>query len=123
MARAVSALAAAQDITVAHLTDRFDPATRDVEWMRTLRDEGWVIVSGDTRIWRSPAERAAWHEAGLTAFFLDETWSNRKFWTKSVEIVRWFPIVIETAKACAPGSGFRLPFQGREPKLIYEPTT
>jgi ribonuclease BN (tRNA processing enzyme) len=61
IARAVRELASAQGIEVVHLTDKFDPSTPDVEWISSLRREGdWIIVSGDIRISKSRAERAAW---------------------------------------------------------------
>lgn len=121
MARAVAELARAQGIEVIHLSDRFARSTPDIEWIQQLRDEGWIIISGDPRISRNPAEREAWHESGMTAFFLDNGWANKKFWVQAAEIVRWFPIIVETAKECSVGAGFILPFQGKEPKIVYRP--
>lgn len=121
LARAVAELARAQDIEVIHLSDRFPRDARDEEWMLALRSEGWIIISGDTRISRGKTERAAWHESGLTAFFLGDGWSSKKYWIQATELVRWIPIIIETSNHCRPGSGFLLPFKGKEPKRIYEP--
>ncbi|WP_333672882.1 hypothetical protein [Elioraea tepidiphila] len=43
----------------------------DVQWMKDLAAEGgWVVVTGDERIIRNPAERAVWRASGLTTFFL-----------------------------------------------------
>jgi len=122
MARAVAALAASQGHEVVHLTDRFDAATPDMLWIPAIKTEGFIIVSGDPRITRNPANREAWHESGLTAFFLADAFSERRFWVQAEEIVRWFPKILETAKSCRAGSGFLLPFKGSEPKLIYEPS-
>jgi hypothetical protein len=120
--QALALLAQAQGVEVRHLLDRFAASTPDLEWISKLREEGdWVIVSGDTRISRSVAERAAWHESGLTAFFLGDGFSSRKFWVQAGELVKWCPIIVDTAKRCTTGSGFLLPFKGSEPKLIYEP--
>ncbi len=119
MSQAIGALAKSQGTEVIHLSDRFhDRSIPDVEWILAIREEGWIIISGDTR---SPAERAAWHESGLTAFFLDDSWARRKFWVQAGELVRWWPIVMDTAKDCASGSGYRLPFKGDKPILIYTP--
>lgn len=82
MARGCAEFARAQHVEVIHLTDRFAPDTPDVDWIVAIKDEGWVLVSGDTRITRNPVERAAWHESGLTAFFLDDGWSSKKFWVQ-----------------------------------------
>lgn len=121
LARAVSELARAQGIEVIHLSDRFARNTPDEEWMLALRSEGWVIISGDTRITRGKIERAAWHESGLTAFFFGDGWSSRKYWVQATELVRWIPIIVKIASDSRPGSGFLLPFKGKEPKQIYEP--
>ncbi len=122
MADAVALLARAQRIEVVHLSEQFDPSTPDIEWIRALRGQDVVLISGDARITRNPVERAAWQESGLTAFFLDDGWASKKFWVQAAELVRWCPIIIETARSCAPGSGYRLPFKGAEPKLIYQPS-
>jgi hypothetical protein len=121
MARAIGALAAAQGHEVVHLTDRFDAATPDAVWIPQIREDGFIIVSGDPRITRNPANREAWHESGLTAFFLGDGFSDRRFWVQAEEIVRWFPRIVDAVKTCTPGSGFLLPFKGSEPKLIYKP--
>ena len=55
------------------------------------------------------------------AFFLAEGWAQRRFWIQAMELVRWFPIIIETARRCQPGSGFLLSFKGSEPNRIYPP--
>jgi hypothetical protein len=120
MAEALTALARAQGIEVFHLSQLFDRATTDVVWIQSLRQEGdWIIISGDLRITKSPAEREAWRESGLTAFFLADNWSSRKFWVQAPELIRWFPIIVETAKSCNPGSGFLLKFQGTKPEPLY----
>jgi hypothetical protein len=121
MARAIATLAAAQEIEIVHLQDRFDPSTPDHEWIPRIRDEGFIIISGDPRITRNPANRQAWLESGLTAFFLADGWAQRRFWIQAGELVRWFPIIIETVRRCQPGSGFLLPFRGSQPNRIYPP--
>jgi len=127
MARAIAELAQAQGIEVIHLSQKFERNTRDVDWIRQLHEDhedeedDWIIVSGDTRISRSKAERATWHESRLTAFFLDNGWSSKKFWVQAAELVRWWPLILETSRKCSPGSGFLLPFKGSTPKQIYNP--
>lgn len=69
-AKALRILAEVQEYEIVHLSERFERDARDPEWLGTLGREGdWVIVSGDPRITRGRAERRAWHESGLTAFF------------------------------------------------------
>lgn len=121
MARALQELAKSQGVEITHLSERFKRNVPDVEWISSIGKEGWIVVSGDTRISRNPVERAAWHEAGFTVFFLDDGWSSKSFWVQAAELIRWWPIIIQTSRSCAPGSGFRLPFQGKVPQQIYAP--
>jgi hypothetical protein len=121
MAKALQELAKSQRVEIAHLSERFGRDTKDVDWISTIGQEGWVVVSGDTRISRNPIESAAWHEAGFTAFFLDDGWSSKSFWIQAAELIRWWPIIAETARTCKHGSGFRLPFKGKSPQRLYEP--
>jgi hypothetical protein len=123
MAKAIGELARSQQIEIVHLSDRFERNIADVDWISTIGREDWIVVSGDVRISRNPVERAAWQEAGFTVFFLDDGWSSRNFWTQAAELIRWWPIIIETARNCARGSGFRLPFKGSKPQPIYLPRT
>src|SRR5688572_549867 len=105
MARAIAELARSQRLEVIHLSDKFDRDVPDVEWISTIGKEGWVVVSGDTRISKNPIERAAWQEAGFTAFFLDDGWASKNFWTQAAELIRWWPIILSTARDCKEGSG------------------
>lgn len=82
MAVAIGALAESQGHQVVHLTRDFDASTTDTEWIPRIRTEGYVIVSGDPRIARNPANRAAWIESGLTAFFLATALRQRSFGSK-----------------------------------------
>ncbi|MBA1158926.1 hypothetical protein [Microvirga mediterraneensis] len=46
---------------------------KDVEWIKMLgedKSETWIIVTGDTRIQKNPAERAAFRQAHLRGFVL-----------------------------------------------------
>ena len=71
------------DWTVQHLRVRFEQQTEDVTWLEALGHEGeWIVISGDIRISRNRAERAAWRESGLTAFFLVVNIQERRFGPK-----------------------------------------
>ncbi len=71
------------DWTVQHLKDRFKTETADVTWLEALGHEGeWIVISGDIRISRNRAERAAWRESGLTAFFFASQYPEKKIWTQ-----------------------------------------
>lgn len=121
-AKALRILAEVQEYEILHLSEKFARDTPDHEWIGELGREGdWVIVSGDPRITRGRAERAAWHESGLTAFFFGKGWASRSYWKLAADLVTWWPTIVLVARQSPPGSGFLLPLKGREPKLIYEP--
>jgi len=120
-AKALRILQNGQDHNIIHLSEKFDRSSiKDVEWITALAIEGgWVIVSGDPRITRGKPERKAWHESGLTAFFLGDGWSSRNFWAQAVDIVGWWPKIVQTAKESIEGNGYLIPVKSKEFKRIY----
>lgn len=103
-----------------HLREKFTADTTDPIWIRALGAEGdWIIISGDPRISRGQAERAAWIESHLTAFFCGDAWAGRKLMVQASEMLRWWDDIIETAKEAAQGSGYLLEFKTKKPRQIY----
>lgn len=110
-----------QRYTVEALRERFDCATPDPEWLRSLGVEGgWVVLTGDDRIYSHPANLAAWMEAGLTVFFLLPPFQNAKFWVQAAELARMWPDIVDRAKRFPTGHGFRIPMKGR-PQQFHPP--
>lgn len=100
--------------TVVHLSEKFDRNIPDVEWLTALGGEGnWVIISGDRRISRNPAERKAWLESGLTSFFLKDGWGNQRIWVYSSRFLHWWPRIVAQAQIAAAGKGFFVPWGGQ----------
>jgi hypothetical protein len=121
-AQALGILGEVQKHDIHHLRDFFPEDTKDVEWIRALGEDGdWVIVSGDPRISRSKAERAAWHESGLTAFFFADDFGTRGFWKQAEALVHWWPVIVLEASSCAAGSGYLVPVKSKALKPIYSP--
>lgn len=119
---AVKILARIQDYEIAHLREKFPEDTQDVLWIRALAEEGrWVIVSGDPKISRDKAERAAWHESGITAFFFGEPFGRMSFWKQAEAVVRWWPDIVLMARRAPEGCGYLVPVKGKKIKMIYEP--
>jgi PIN domain-containing protein len=103
-----------------HLRARFAPSTPDPEWIRQLGQEvDWIIISGDPRISRGQAEKAAWVESGLTAFFCGEAWQNRRLVLQASELLRWWDHIVLRSKNAEKGSGHFMEFGMREPRQIY----
>jgi hypothetical protein len=95
---------------IVHLLERFDENTSDLEWISTLASEGgWVVISGDVRITRSPAERKAWLESGLIAFFLEKGWTNLDLWDLSWRFIKWWPGIVKMAERVRPPAAFGVP--------------
>ncbi|MFL6195177.1 MAG: hypothetical protein ACJ75H_13465 [Thermoanaerobaculia bacterium] len=96
--------------SVVHLMDKFDRDATDPTWIRGLSREGdWVIVSGDTRILKTPQLKAEWLSSGLTAFFLGSGWMNLAYWPQAGLLVRWWPSILDQARLVERGTGFEVP--------------
>lgn len=120
LAQAMQLLSKSQGIQVEHLKTYFPPETKDVDWIRQLGAEGdWLIVSGDPSIARNKAEKAVWKESRLTAFFFGDGWASRRFWVQAHEMVRWWPLIIETSRVAPAGKGFLLPFKSNTMRELY----
>lgn len=103
-----------------HLREIFDEDTADVEWITALgKERGWIILSGDSKITRNPAERAAWHESRMTAFFFTSGFDNLNYWKKAAEIMRWWQDIQDQARKTPEGHGFYLPWKGNAMQQIY----
>ena len=114
-AKVLSILAERQGHLIVHLRDKFPNYTKDPEWIRALAEEGdWVIVSGDPRISRGKAERQAWQESRLTAFFFGDGWASRKYWKQAEDLVHWWPEIVLEAEKAPKGKGFLIPLNGKD---------
>ena len=117
-ARALNALTTPQHEFV-HLSDKFGPATRDVEWIQSLAMEtGWVVLSGDTRAGQSTHECSAWRDSGLAILFLTRGWSRLPPLQQHARLALLLPKIINKAEITSPGSGFALPVSGKIEQLF-----
>lgn len=106
-----------------HLLDRFAADTPDPDWIAELATEGaWIIISSDGRITTNPANKKAWHESKLTAFFLGEPWPNMSRAKQAEAILGWFPSILEQAKRTPHGHGFHLARSSKKPRQIFPET-
>ena len=105
---------------IVSLRERFPEDTEDPVWIRALAHEGaWIIISGDPRISRGKAERAAWIESGLTTFFCGDAWQTRPLMKQASELVGWWDDIILASKIAPSGTGYMLEFKTKAPKQIY----
>ncbi len=112
LAEALSSLSSEHSDQVVHLSKKFEPGTDDETWIRSLGKEGdWVVVSGDGRIRKRPAEQAVFKAAKLTTFFLAPGWIHAGFWKQAYLLVMWWPRIMEQARLVEPGAIFEVPFR------------
>jgi hypothetical protein len=97
LAKALSALAETRGDLVVHLRDKFSEQVADIDWMKTLSDEGgWAAITQD-RLTRNPAEREVLRQMKLTAFILLPGWASLGFWDKAWRLTRWWPSIASVA--------------------------
>ena len=95
---------------VRHLSELFQRNIDDKELLAALARQGeWVVLSGDTRISKSPQERMAWIESKLILFFLAKGWMKQPLEEQAWWLVRWWPKILQQAPLVAPGTGFEIP--------------
>jgi hypothetical protein len=83
---------------VVALRDRFEASSSDAIWLKALAEEGdWAIVSADG-FRKSDAEKQLIHKAGLAVFVLAPTWNHFAHWERTVQIIRWWPKMVEQAQ-------------------------
>jgi len=109
LARALNYLCIPDGIDVVHIREKFADHTPDIDWINGLaREGGWAIVTQD-RLTKNPLEREALRTSGMVAFILAKQWSNHKHWDKSVQLVRWWPRIMQQADLVTSGA-FHVPW-------------
>lgn len=102
LATALAALSVAEPgvQAIVHLSDLFPPPTDDLVWIPGLSQHGadWYVVSQDKFRKSKGAEREALRRAGHTTYVLDKSWVNFPYWSKAVQLVRWWPRLLEHAR-------------------------
>lgn len=100
---------------VSHVRDDNPRKTDDPTWIRAFAaDGGDVVISGDPNILRHWPNLVAYRESGLIAFFPPARWDVLRGAGQAALIVRWWPAIVEKAKASQRGDCWRLP-------LIWSP--
>jgi hypothetical protein len=109
-APALTSLSKQEGCEVVHLSEKFPRNIKDEDWLPALsREGGWVVVSGDLRIFKLPHLRAAWVNSKLTTFFLAKGWMNKPLWDQAWWLVRWWPDIMKQASLVTAGYGFEVP--------------
>jgi PIN domain-containing protein len=88
----------------------FNHNTKDIDWITRLSAESadWIVITGDQRIRRNMAERAAWKRAGLRAFVLAPAYQKTPI-NQCASVILWrWPAMEQFIKLAVPGSMFEL---------------
>jgi hypothetical protein len=90
----------------------------DLEWIEYLRrDPGdWIFVSGDGRLVRNPAIRAALQSSGLHGFILSPAYQKTPLHQVAATILWKWPEMEDITRLLAPPSMHEIPI-GRIKKL------
>lgn len=88
--------------TVRHHDDdgRFEQDTPDAVWLSTIAQdpEPWIIISGDGRILKNKAERAALRETGFTFFCMSKQWLHMDLRKEYAwKFLRVWPRIVDNA--------------------------
>lgn len=109
VARAINELISPHNLAVP-LRDKFPEDTKDIDWIAGLGEEGgWSVVSGDLRITKNKAERAAWLQTDLVGFFMESAMARLPPLEQTARILLRLP-TIETQISLIRGPAlFTLP--------------
>lgn len=90
----------------------------DMEWIDLLRrdNQHWVFISGDGRVLRNSAERAALRSAGLHGFILSPAYQKTPMNQVAATIVWKWPEIESVVNLLAPPSMHEIPI-GRLNKI------
>ncbi|MBZ9773039.1 hypothetical protein [Mesorhizobium sp. CO1-1-8] len=85
----------------------------DIDWIKHLQSapETWIFISGDGRVLRNPAERAALRSAGLHGFILAPAYQKTSMNQVAATIVWKWPEIEGVTKLVAAPSMHEIPIQ------------
>lgn len=94
----------------------------DVEWINFLKNspDEWIFLSGDGRILKNAAERAALRSAGLHGFILAPAYQKTPMNQVAATLVWKWPEILEITKLISAPSMHEIPI-GKNSKLRQLP--
>jgi hypothetical protein len=106
---------------VIFLGDRFRKDTPDEKWLEQVAQ--WapvpVVVSGDSRILRNPAQAQVLSNLPLTIFFFAESWPRLPWREWAWKGVKIWPQILDNSSPRSP-SIFRIPISANKVELYSE---
>lgn len=111
VARALHALAQADDHEVIHVTDLVPRGTPDVDVFAAVAEAKIQIHITQDHHHRRIIERDAIASAGLIVFVLDKGWATLPAVEKAAGLILWCPRIVEWAEGTTPRAVFRVPWR------------
>jgi hypothetical protein len=107
--------------TVIYHDDRFEKTTPDTEWMAAIAEYPSipVVISGDGRILKNPAERQVLQGLPLTFFFLASGWPNLKWAEYAWKAIKIWPQVIQAASPPRP-TVYQIPISAQKVEFVSQ---
>ena len=83
----------------------------DLEWIDFLRrsNDVWIFVSGDLRLVKNRAERAALRAAGLHGFVLASAYQKTPLHLVAATLVQRWPDIVKVTELLAPPAMHEIP--------------
>ncbi|TVQ75334.1 MAG: hypothetical protein EA380_11135 [Phycisphaeraceae bacterium] len=105
--------------TIIYHDDRFEKNTLDTNWLSDIAtwDPIPVVVSGDGRILRNPAELQVLRELPLTFFLFAPGWINLKWSDQAWKAVKVWPEIVASASPRRP-SVYRVPVSASKVEFV-----
>ena len=86
------------------LMDVVDPATKDPELLKFVAANSYCLISCDNKQMKRTAERSALKTHRVTAVYLPQVVSNKKYWDQTEWIVKHWPNIIARVGTQRKGS-------------------
>lgn len=83
----------------------------DLEWIEFLRrsNDVWIFITGDMRVLKNKAERAALRSAGLHGFVLASSYQKTQLHLVAATLVQRWPDIEQVTKLLAPPAMHEIP--------------
>lgn len=112
VARAIHELIKTDSSEAVALRDKFPSDTSDIDWIGQLGSErGWAVISGDRRITKNKAERAAWLQTDLVGFFMEPSLTGLEPLQQTARLIFWLPLMQAQIKLISGPALFSLPLK------------
>jgi hypothetical protein len=88
-------------------------SSKDIEWIDFLRrsPDVWIFVTGDGRVTKNPAERAALRGAGLHGFVLAPAYQTTPFNQVAATLIWKWPELLKITDLLSPPTMHEIPIR------------